>query len=165
MLHRFIADELNSLRRYAMSLTGSMEDADDVVQTTVEKVLVSGLPVEAPKAWILRVCKNVWIDELRKRKVRDHDEYAEEGEETSRVADRESAPVESEVEQSERFAAISDALDKLSEEHRVILSMVVVEGMSYAQAAEALELPVGTVMSRVARARANLRGNLAEEED
>ena len=163
VLRRFLSEELASLRRYAMSLTGSLEDADDVVQTTVEKVLTSGLPEEAPKAWLIRVCRNVWIDEVRKRKVRDHDSYAEEGEEVSRVADLEPSPVESELERNERFNSIGTALDQLSEEHRVILSMVVVEGLSYAQVASVLEIPVGTVMSRVARARTNLRQLLLED--
>jgi RNA polymerase sigma-70 factor (ECF subfamily) len=163
VLRRFLSEELASLRRYAMSLTGSLEDADDVVQTTVEKVLTSGLPEEAPKAWLIRVCRNVWIDEIRKRKVRDHDSYVEEGEEVSRVAGLESSPVESELERNERFNSISSALDKLTEEHRVILSMVVVEGLSYAQVASVLDIPVGTVMSRVARARTNLRQLLLED--
>lgn len=163
-LRRFLSDEVTSLRRYAMSLTGSLEDADDVVQSTVEKVLISGLPIEAPKAWLVRVCRNVWIDEVRKRRIRDHDSYTEEGEDTSRVANLERRPVEDELERHQHYAAIGNALDKLSDEHRGILSMVVVEGMSYAQVAEALEVPVGTVMSRVARARTNLRRLLAENE-
>ena len=161
-LRRFLLEEMGSLRRYAMSLTGSLEDADDVVQTTLEKVLAGGLPAEAPKAWLVRVCRNVWIDELRKRKVRDHDSYEEEGVEASRVADAEALPVEQELAKEQQFQSISDALEKLSEEHREILSMVVVEGLSYAQAAEALEIPVGTVMSRVARARTSLRTLLSE---
>lgn len=164
VLRQFLADELPSIRRYALSLTGSMDDADDIVQSTVEKVLISGLPVEAPKAWLVRVCRNLWIDEIRKRKVRDHDVYSEEGEAVSQVANIDPKPVETNAEESERFSAIGHALDRLTDEHREILSMVVVEGMSYAQVAEALELPVGTVMSRVARARTNLRRMLAPTE-
>jgi RNA polymerase sigma-70 factor (ECF subfamily) len=163
VLHRFLEDELGSIRRYALSMTGSLDDADDVVQATVEKVLISGLPADSPKAWLVRVCKNVWIDEIRKRRVRNHENYAEEGESISHVADLEPAPVEARVEQDQRYDAIATALDKLSDDHRMILSMVVVEGMSYAEVAQALELPVGTVMSRVARARTNLRKNIGQE--
>ena len=163
VLHRYLVDELVSLRRYALSLAGSMHDADDLVQATVERALNSGLPAEAPKAWLARVCKNLWIDELRKRQIRNHDSYAEEGEETTQVVDSAVNPVESDFEDERRHDAIADALDRLSEDHRAILSMVVVEGLSYAQVAESLELPVGTVMSRVARARSSLRKQLGGE--
>ena len=162
-LRRHLTREITSLRRYAMSLAGSINDADDLVQGTVERVLKSGLPAEAPKAWLVRVCKNLWIDELRKRKIRNHDVYIEEGEETTQVLDFVDNPVELAVEEVERHKAIAAALDRLSEDHRIILSMVVVEGLSYAQVAESLELPVGTVMSRVARARSNLRKQLGGE--
>lgn len=163
VLRRYLVDEMGSLRRYALSLTGSMDDADDLVQATVERVLAGGLPVEAPKAWLVRVCKNLWIDELRKRKIRNHDSYSEEGEEVTLVADNPQNPVESRFEDERRYDAIGEALDSLTEDHRIILSMVVVEGLSYAQVAEALELPVGTVMSRVARARTSLRNRMGEK--
>lgn len=162
LLREFLIQEMPSLRRYALSMTGSMDDADDVVQATVVKVLKSGLPAESPKAWLVRVCRNVWIDEVRKRQVRNHDSYVEEGEDMSRPAELEANPLESGFHDARRFEAISAALDTLSDDHREILSMVVVEGMSYAQVAEALELPIGTVMSRVARARGNLKKQLGE---
>lgn len=162
-LRRYLVDEMGSLRRYALSLTGSTDDADDLVQATVERVLNTGLPVEAPKAWLVRVCRNLWIDEIRKRKIRNHDSYVEEGEEITHVADLPANPVEARVTDERRYDAIADALDRLSEDHRVILSMVVVEGLSYAHVAEALELPVGTVMSRVARARTSLRKQFGGE--
>ncbi len=163
VLRQYLVDEMSSLRRYALSLTGSLDDADDLVQATVERVLTGGLPVEAPKAWLVRVCKNLWIDELRKRKIRNHDSYSEEGEEASRIADNPSNPVETLIEGDRRYDAIGRALEKLTKDHRVILSMIVVEGLSYSQVAEALELPVGTVMSRVARARTSLRKQLGGE--
>ena len=163
VLRRYLAEEIGSLRRYALSLAGSVQDADDLVQATVERALIKGLPVEAPKAWLVRGCRNLWIDELRKRQIRNHDSYEEEGEDTSQVLNLEISPVESSFEIERRHDAISDAMDKLTEDHRTILSMVVVEGLSYAQVAESLELPVGTVMSRVARARSSLRKQLEGE--
>lgn len=164
-LREFLVKELTSLRRYALSMTGSMDDADDVVQATVVKVLNGGLPVESPKAWLVRVCRNLWIDEVRKRQIRNHDTYVEEGEGVSHPAELDSNPLESGLQDAKRFEAIGAALDHLSDDHREILSMVVVEGMSYAQVAEALELPIGTVMSRVARARSNLKKHLSGLQD
>ena len=102
-LHQFLIEELSSLRRYALSMTGSMDDADDVVQTTVEKVLISGLPIESPKAWLVRVCKNAWIDEVRKRSIRNHDEYLEEGEHVTRPSERAEAPVVARLESEQKF--------------------------------------------------------------
>ena len=163
VLRRYLADEMGSLRRYALSLTGSVHDADDLAQATIEKALNAGLPVEAPKAWLVRVCRNLWIDELRKRKIRNHDSYVEDGNETTLLVDSTFDAVESDFEDDRRHKAIVDALDRLSDDHRIILSMVVVEGLSYAQVSESLELPVGTVMSRVARARSSLRKQLGGE--
>ena len=63
--------ELGGLRRFCYSLTGNAADADDLLQTTVEKLLHKGMPEDAHAAkWSYRVCKNVWIDELRSRDVR-----------------------------------------------------------------------------------------------
>ena len=87
VLRRYLLGEMGSLRRYALSLAGSVHDADDLVQATLERALNSGLPVEAPKAWLVRVCRNLWIDELRKRQIRNHNSYVEEGEGISEVLD------------------------------------------------------------------------------
>ena len=163
VLRSYLADEMGSLRRYALSLSGSVHDADDLVQATIERALNAGLPAEAPKAWLVRVCRNLWIDELRKRKIRNHDSYVEDGKETALVLGSAVNPVESDFDDERRHNAIANAMDRLSEDHRTILSMVVVEGLSYAQVAKSLELPVGTVMSRVARARSSLRKHLGGE--
>ena len=158
----FLGDELGSLRRFALSITGSMDDADDLVQATVERVLTKGLPVVAPKPWLIKVCKNIWIDELRKRTVRNHEEF-EDGKEE--LPDADTNPLETEFVSQRKFEAIGAAIDQLSDDHRLALSMVVVEGMSYAEVAEALDTPIGTVMSRVARARSMLRKHLTGADD
>lgn len=62
---------LPALRRFAFSLTGNQADADDVVQITIEKLLVKGIPDDIePLKWAFKVCRNVWIDEYRSQKVR-----------------------------------------------------------------------------------------------
>ncbi len=159
-LRGFLTRELGSLRRFALSITGSPEDADDVVQSTIERVLSKGLPTAAPKPWLIKVCKNIWIDELRKRNVRNHEEFIE-GREEGDTGNS----VESDYASERRMDAIGAAMDRLSDEHRIVLSMVVVEGMSYAEIAEALDTPIGTVMSRVARARSNLKKYVTGNED
>lgn len=159
-LRGFLTSELGSLRRFALSITGSPDDADDIVQSTIERVLSKGLPAEAPKPWMIKVCRNIWIDELRKRRIRNHEEFTDGREERE-----EGSSVESDFASEQRLEAISAAMDRLSTEHRVVLSMVVVEGMSYAEIAEALDTPIGTVMSRVARARSNLKKFMTGDSD
>ena len=145
-----IMAELGGLRRYCYSLTGSAADADDLLQITVEKLLQKGMPEDAhPAKWSYRVCKNVWIDELRSRNVRQR--YPS-------IADEDDAShTTEEVADGEReLAAVLVALKKLPDEQRLTLTLVTIEGKTYAEAAEILEVPVGTVMSRIARARKNL---------
>lgn len=143
--------ELGGLRRFCYSLTGSAADADDLLQTTVEKLLQKGMPEDAHTAkWSYRVCKNVWLDELRSRKVRQR--YP------ATVADEvERSPSTEDVAEGEReLAAVSAAMEQLPTEQRLALTLVAVEGKTYAEAAEILEVPTGTIMSRIARARKNL---------
>lgn len=151
--------ELGGLRRFCYSLTGSAADADDLLQATVEKLLNKGMPEDAhPARWSYRVCKNVWIDEIRSREVRQR--YS-----NSAVDDDEaSLSTEDVAEGEQEIAAVSRALDQLPQEQRLALTLVAVEGKTYAEAAEILEVPVGTIMSRIARARKNLLKTYSPEQ-
>jgi len=146
--------ELGGLRRFCYSLTGSAADADDLLQATVEKLLQKGMPEDAHTAkWSYRVCKNVWIDELRAREVRQRYPAA-------MVDEIEGYPSTEHVVDGEReIVAVSRGLEQLPAEQRLALTLVAVEGKTYAEAAEILEVPVGTIMSRIARARKNLLEN------
>lgn len=143
--------ELGGLRKFCLSLTGKAADADDLLQTTVERVLDKGMPADAhPAKWAYRVCKNAWIDELRSRDVRQKYPHLV-------VDDSEVSPSAEQTAGEEReITAISAALDKLSADQRLALTLVAIEGRTYAEAAEILEVPVGTIMSRIARARKHL---------
>lgn len=142
--------ELGGLRRFCYSLTGSAADADDLLQATVEKLLFKGMPEDAHAAkWSYRVCKNVWIDELRAREVRQR--YP-----LTAVDDSTSQSTEEVAQVEQDLADVSAALDKLPDEQRMALSLVAIEGKTYAEAADILEVPTGTIMSRIARARKNL---------
>ncbi|AQA19384.1 RNA polymerase subunit sigma-70 [Halioglobus japonicus] len=142
--------ELGGLRRFCYSLTGNAADADDLLQGTVEKLLSKGIPEDAHTAkWSYRVCKNVWIDELRSREVRQRYPSIADEEEDARST-------EAVAEGEQALDAVSRALEQLPEDQRLALTLVTVEGKSYAEAAEILEVPVGTIMSRIARARKNL---------
>jgi RNA polymerase sigma factor (sigma-70 family) len=145
--------ELGGLRKFCISLTGTVADGDDLLQATVERVLDKGMPVDAHVAkWAYRVCKNAWIDEIRSRDVRQKYPQLVLGEENDTPSAEQSASGQRELE------AISVALGELPVEQRLALTLVAIDGKTYAEAAEILEVPVGTIMSRVARARRNLVG-------
>lgn len=147
--------ELTSLvpmiRRFAYSLTGSMADADDLLQSTVERVLSKKVPKDVDlNKWVFRVCRNLWIDEYRSRKVRQ--EAAQQPElSEGQVVDGERA-IAGEME----LERVNRAMDRLPNDQRSILALVALQGMSYKEVAATLEIPMGTVMSRLARARTAL---------
>lgn len=143
--------ELGGLRGFCYSLTGNHADADDLLQITIERVLKKGMPTDAHAAkWAYRVCKNAWIDELRSRDVRQkYPQLVSEDPEVARSAEHIAG-------NEQEFNAVTVALDKLPDEQRLALSLVAIEGKTYAEAAEILEVPIGTIMSRIARARRQL---------
>jgi RNA polymerase sigma-70 factor (ECF subfamily) len=143
--------ELGNLRRFCLSLSGTAADADDLLQVTVERILDKGMPTDADATkWAYRVCKNAWIDELRSREVRQR--YPQQ------VAwNTDEAPSAEDSASDERAVeAVAAAMNALPVEQRLALTLVAVEGKSYAEAAAILEVPVGTIMSRIARARQQL---------
>ncbi|TQV86238.1 RNA polymerase sigma factor [Exilibacterium tricleocarpae] len=148
-----ILQELPRLRRFAFSLTASKADADDLVQNAVVRMLKAGLPANAEVVpWMLRICKNLWIDEIRSREVR------------VKAADAISLESDTQVQQGEQqiqgrldLQRVVRAMTTLSDNQRLALTLVAIDGMSYAEAAEVLDVPVGTIMSRVARARESLQ--------
>lgn len=146
-----IVEVLPNIRRFAAGLTGNLADADDLLQSTVERLLQKGLPDDAEVLpWCLRVCRNLWIDEVRSRKVRSE-------------ASREPAVIGEQVLQGEdqvlgemTLAEVQQVLQSMSDDQRAVLELIAVEGYSYKEAAAVLEVPIGTVMSRLARARTTL---------
>ncbi|MFL0810333.1 MAG: sigma-70 family RNA polymerase sigma factor [Agarilytica sp.] len=154
--------ELSRLRRFAYSLTGSAADADDLVHDLAVKILEKGLPdMPDPVPWMITLCKNLWIDELRYRAVRSRKNSDGAGSSggSSQSDGSEAMDVNVEVCNSLNKVychRVVEGLQALPEGQRVALSLVTIEGMSYAETAKVLDVPIGTVMSRVARARAML---------
>jgi RNA polymerase sigma factor (sigma-70 family) len=151
-LHEAIVAALPAVRRFARSLSGNPADADDLLQSTVERTLARSRPPQVDVGrWMFRICRNLWIDELRARGVR-RDAAAREEPAVDQVVGAGSLLDEL------TFDEVLKAMDRLTEEQRAVLSLVAIEGLSYREAAEVLEVPVGTVMSRLSRARAALVG-------
>ena len=137
------------LQRFALTLTRSQVDADDLVQGTFERALTSlqqWQPGTRLDSWLYRIAQNLWIDQRRRRRVRGPTEST----------DDMVLPGEDGREVNERKLMVRDAmraLASLPEEQQVVLALVSIEGLSYEEAAKVLNVPRGTVMSRLARAR------------
>jgi RNA polymerase sigma factor (sigma-70 family) len=155
-LENDIAALLPRLRRFARSITFHREDADDVVQIAVERALTRSAqwePGTRLDSWMFRIVKNAWIDEVRTRARRDQ-LFAPEAEGEHVGDDR--------AEAQQQRMAIEQALRRLSEEHRMVIGLVLVDGMAYKEAAEVLDIPMGTLTSRLARAREALQALLSD---
>jgi RNA polymerase sigma factor (sigma-70 family) len=152
-----IAALLPRLRRFARTITFHREDADDLVQIAVERALNrSGQwePGTRLDSWIFRIMKNAWIDEVRARIRRDTVFAPEEAGE--HVGD-------GSAEAHQQRMAIQKAVSLLSDEHRIVIALVLVDGLPYKEAAEVLEIPLGTLTSRLVRARMALQQLLSDQ--
>jgi len=157
MLASEIASLLPRMRRFARSLTYHREDADDLVQIAMERALGRSeqyTPGTRLDSWMFRIIKNAWIDEVRSRSRRDELFMPEEAGE--QVGD-DSAHAH------QQRLAVQKAVSLLSEEHRLVVGLVLVDGLPYKEAAEVLEIPIGTLTSRLARAREALQQILSDQ--
>jgi len=148
-----IVELIPRLRRYARALAGDRSAADDLVQDTLERAWAKfhlyrrGTDL---RAWLFTVMHNVYVNQLRSAKLgtsldEEMPELAHPGRETDGLVLRD----------------LEAAIRRLPPEQREVLLLVALEDMSYDAAAQALGIPIGTVMSRLARAREKLRAMLA----
>jgi RNA polymerase sigma-70 factor (ECF subfamily) len=149
---------LPRLRRFARTLARNPHDADDLVQLAVERALSRldqwrrGSRLDS---WMFGIMKNAWIDEVRSRRRRDRVLAPEEAGE--HVAD---AASEAHIHR----LSLEAALARLPEDQRLAVALVLVEGLAYKEAAAVLEVPIGTVTSRLARGREALEALLGGKE-
>jgi RNA polymerase sigma-70 factor, ECF subfamily len=156
-VHEQIVALLPRLRRFARNLTRNPHDADDVVQIAVERALVrldqwrSDARLDS---WMFKIVRNAWIDELRSRGRRDKIFLVAEAgdnigtDSMAREAD---------------LMSVQSAMARLPQDQREAVSLVLVEGLPYREAAEVLEVPIGTLTSRLARGREALQALLGVE--
>lgn len=154
-----LAALLPRLRRFGLALTGSKADADELVQATCERVLsrLGQLRDHARlDAWVYGIMRNMWIDEVRSRRLRRHDEL-------TAASDVVGQNGEAVAEGRITLSLVRRTLAQLSEEQRTVLILVCVDGLTYKEAAEVLRIPLGTVMSRLSRARQELHARLNDQ--
>ena len=147
-----VLGQLVSLRRYARSLTREDGAAEDLVHEALVRAYERRGSFRRDgnlRAWLLSILHRAFIDGLRSRKAE-----AARLEQAALVAEHETSPPQ---EHSVRLAQVRAAFRRLPEDQRAALHLVAVEGLSYQEAADALQVPMGTLMSRIGRARATLR--------
>lgn len=149
-----IAALLPRLRRFGRTLARHREDADDLVQIAVERALTrteQWQPGTRLDSWMFRIMQNAWIDETRVRERRGQTFMAEEEGEHVGVSTTD-AQIDA--------IAVRKAVAQLNDDQRAVVGLVLVEGLPYKEAAEVLGVPIGTLTSRLARARETLQALL-----
>ena len=152
---------LPRLRRFAAGLTGNLSDADDLVQQSCEKALRKQhqwQPGTRLDSWMYRIIQTTWIDQTRRQRS---DTVSLESEKMPETQDRRSGNV---AENHNMLDRVSQVLNQLPEDQRVVLLMIAVEGRSYQEVSNMLEVPKGTVMSRLFRARSRVQAELGSSD-
>lgn len=144
---------LPNMRRFSIALAGSADIADDLVQSACERALAhqdSFDPATRFDAWIFRIIRNLHIDQIRRSRTAGPREDIMDHEDSASLTEAPNVFPRMELRE------VSAAIERLSDDQREVLILVCVEDFSYRDTAELLDLPIGTVMSRLARARRNL---------
>ena len=156
-IHEQIVTLLPRLRRFARNLTRNPHDADDIVQIGVERALTrldqwrSGARLDS---WMFKIVRNAWIDELRSR--------GRHGKVFLAAEAGENVGTDTMARETE-LLSVQSAMARLPEDQREAVSLVLVEGLPYREAAEVLDVPIGTLTSRLARGREALQALLGTE--
>jgi RNA polymerase sigma-70 factor (ECF subfamily) len=157
---RYVEPEIELLYRVAVTLTGQHADAEDLVQDTLIRAYraVDRFDGAHPRAWLLTILRNTHRNRARTRQpvlLRDDPQ------DSSLLDGPADGPSTEDLVVGEQFdAAVVEAVRALPDKHRAVVRLVDVDGLSYAEAAQALGVPRGTVMSRLHRARAQIRTRL-----
>jgi RNA polymerase sigma-70 factor (ECF subfamily) len=147
-----LPEMLPRLWAFALRLSGDQHDAEDLVQRACVRALERAhqlQPDTSPLSWMFSIVHSTWINELRARSVRKRSSMEWDDDFLENVAD----PVDRGPEAQLMHGQVISAVERLPEAQRVVMLLVAVEGLSYQEAADALEVPIGTVMSRLSRAR------------
>jgi RNA polymerase sigma-70 factor (ECF subfamily) len=154
-----IGSHIPHLRRYARALTGDVTRADDLVQDTLERAWIKfhlWQPALELRPWLFTIMHNVFVNQVRASRRRTHAPLSDD-----ELRHLSSPPNQTDLLEVSDLAA---CLDRLPVEQREVLLLVSLEGLDYSQVGRVLSIPVGTVTSRLARARMRLRALLEGSE-
>lgn len=144
-----VRDHIEGLRRYALVLTRNVSDAEDLVQECLARAIAAADSWDRAadlRKWLFRILHNTHVSEIRRQKVR-----------RDAQIDAPEPPKDAPQEKRLELQQVLEALDQLPEAQKQPILLVALEGMSYADAAETLGIPVGTLYSRLGRGREALR--------
>lgn len=155
---RALVEETVSLRKFALRLTGNKADADDLVQSTFLRAIEKAHYFEDGtnlRKWALKIMFNLFVTDYR-RKTKFETQYDPE-------PYIHAQSIEAEQDHHVELHDVGEAMNQLSSEHREILMLVCVKDMPYQEVSDVLNIPVGTVRSRLSRARENLQSVMNPE--
>ncbi len=158
-----VLSELEVLYRVARRLTRSTTEAEDLVQDALLRAYrgFDGFDGRYPRAWLLTILRNTHYNRLRKRRPDLLDDEVAQRLPDQGVDGRQDGTSERAL--HDQFdPLVRDAIAALSANHRAVVALVDLDGLSYQEAADLLEVPVGTVMSRLHRARRKVRAHLEQ---
>ncbi len=160
---RYVLPEVEVLYRTARSLTRNSADAEDLVQDTMLRAFraIDRFDGRYPRAWLLTIMRNANINRARKKKPDLLDDPDATFERSAEFADNKTPEVE--VIEDVFDAVVQAAFDNLSEDFRQVVELVDLRGLAYQETADLLDVPVGTVMSRLHRARKRIRDQINEQ--
>lgn len=162
-LDQVLLDHLNALYGFAMILTKDHVEAEDLVQETYLRALQNLERFKASgklKVWLFTILRNVWINQQRARRTRTFLDIQEEA--TAVYSNVDGNDPGSLLDQKVLRSAVRGAIESLLVDYREVIILRDIEGCSYREIAEILNCPIGTVMSRLGRARSLLRQTLSE---
>lgn len=164
--NKYVMPELEVLMRVARSITGNPTDADDLVQDTLLRAYrsIDRFDGRYPRAWLLTIMRNAQINRVRRKRP----ELLRDPETTLAVVantDSDAQTPESVVLDQTFDAAVERSLAAVPPQFREAIHLVDIDGLSYNEAAAVLDVPVGTIMSRLHRGRKHIRNDLAADPD
>lgn len=148
-----LAQLLPRLRRFAFALSRDAADADDLAQAAIERALRSQAqwqPGTRLDSWMFRITRNLWIDTVRSRSRKE--KFEAPAEEAESLGEDPTGAVEASVD----LKRVMAAMQRLPDEQREVVALILIEGFGYRETSEMLGLPIGTVSSRLVRGRTAL---------
>ncbi len=173
-IERELRDHWPRLRRFAYALSRNAADADDLVQDVAMRAMASGEQWQSGTrfdSWMFRIARNLWIDTVRSRGRRE--KYLAPAEEGEAIGHDPRPGIEAAIDLGVAMAALQRLpedqrehfalLQRLPEEQREVVALILIDGLGYRETAELLDLPIGTISSRLARGRTALMTILGED--
>lgn len=150
------------MRRFGVALAGTPEQGDDIVQAAIERVLTKANQWQVGtslESWIFKIMQNIWRDELRRRRTDERKQVL------NSAGNEETVDGSSVAETMLMLTRTRECFTRLPDDQRLALALVVLDGRSYREAADQLEIPIGTLMSRLSRGRDALRRMIEDDKN